>query len=52
MYNIYPQDEPSIDAYTHLLNWLDFYEVLIGRPLQSDDYLFPTIGSNSVIYPE
>ena len=52
MYNIYPQDDPSIDAYTHLLNWLNFYEALIGRPLQPDDHLFPTIGSSGLIHPE
>jgi hypothetical protein len=32
-YNIYPQPKmPEIDMYTHVLNWLEFYEkVLIGR---------------------
>ena len=51
-YNIYPLNEPSIDAYTHLLDWLDFYEVLIGHPLQPDDYLFPTIGVSGILHPE
>lgn len=38
---------PEIDMYTHVLDWLEFYEkVLIGRPLHPDDYIFPTIGAN------
>jgi len=52
MYNIYPQSEPSIDMYTHLLNWLNFYEILIGCPLQPNDYIFPAIGSSGVIHPD
>ncbi|KIM44296.1 hypothetical protein M413DRAFT_25722 [Hebeloma cylindrosporum] len=51
-YNLYPQNEPSIDAYTHLLDWLDLYEVLIGRPLEPDDYIFPTIGAGGVLHPK
>ena len=51
-YNIYPQNETSIDAYTHLLDWLDFYEVLISRPLHPDDYLFPTVGFSGIFHPE
>ncbi|PPR07279.1 hypothetical protein CVT26_012439 [Gymnopilus dilepis] len=47
-YNIYPQpDNPEMDMYTHLLDWLDFYEqFLLGRPLEPEDYLFPTVGAN------
>ena len=38
---------PEIDMYMHLLNWFEFYEeVLLGRPLQPDDYVFPTLGAN------
>jgi integrase len=51
-YNVYRQNEPAIDAYTHLLDWLDHYEFLIGRPLQPNDYLFPTIGAGGVLHPE
>ena len=51
-YNIYPQNDASIDAYTHLLDWLDFYEALISRPLLPDDYLFPTIGFGGIFHPE
>ena len=38
---------PEIDMYTHMLDWLEFYEtVLLGRPLRPEDYVFPTIGAN------
>lgn len=49
-YQIYPQPKtPEIDMYTHLLDWLDFYEnSLLGRPLTDEDYIFPTIGSNGI----
>ena len=37
---------PEFDMYMHLLNWFEFYEELLGRPLQPDDYVFPTLGAN------
>ena len=31
--------------------WLHFYEtVLLGRPLQDDDFIFPTIATNGLVY--
>ncbi|KDR71666.1 hypothetical protein GALMADRAFT_75054 [Galerina marginata CBS 339.88] len=50
LYGVYAQlDKPEVDMYTHLLDWLDFYEqVLLGRPLGPEDYVFPTIGVNGM----
>ncbi|KAF7980054.1 hypothetical protein HWV62_39826 [Athelia sp. TMB] len=49
-YNIYPQpDTPSVDLYKHMLDWLDIYEMFLGRPLQPDDYIFPSLHVNGVI---
>lgn len=49
-YNIYPQPEiPSGDLYEHMLNWLDFYELLLGRDLQPDDHLFPSLSPNGTV---
>jgi len=51
-YNIYPQPHlPSADLYEHMLNWLDFYELLLDRPLQPEDYLFPSISVKGTIEP-
>jgi len=51
-YNIYPQPHlPSADLYSHMLDWLDFYELLLDRPLQPDDYLFPSISTKGTIEP-
>ncbi|KAK6992360.1 hypothetical protein R3P38DRAFT_3373026 [Favolaschia claudopus] len=50
-YNIYGQrDIPAIDMYQHLLTWLPFYELCLGRKLESDDYSFPYIASNGTIH--
>ena len=40
--------------YVHMLKWLDFYETyLLRRPLQANDYLFPTIGANGTsVHPD
>jgi hypothetical protein len=38
--------------YHHLLTWLSFLEVCLGRPLEPDDYIFPYMGVNSVLYPK
>ena len=34
-----------------MLNWLDFYELLLDRPLQPEDYLFPSISVKGTIEP-
>jgi integrase len=38
----------------HMVTWLDFYaKFLLRRPLQPDDYIFPTIGANGVsVHPD
>ena len=54
-YNIYPQPAtPAIDMHMHMVAWLDFYaRFLLKRPLQPNDYIFPTIGANGVsVHPE
>jgi integrase len=54
-YNIYPQPTtPAIDMHMHMIAWLDFYSnFLLKRPLQPDDYIFPTIGANGVsVHPD
>ncbi|KAF9554927.1 hypothetical protein CPC08DRAFT_696122 [Agrocybe pediades] len=47
-YRIYPQtDAPEVDMYRHVLDWLDYYEYfLLGRQLEPEDYIFPTVGAN------
>ncbi|KAF8695767.1 hypothetical protein AX14_001656 [Amanita brunnescens Koide BX004] len=49
-YNIYRQDNPAIDMFTHLRLWLDYLEYAIGRTLQSGDYIFPYIASNGQVH--
>ncbi|KAK7050285.1 hypothetical protein R3P38DRAFT_3606265, partial [Favolaschia claudopus] len=50
-YNIYGQpDLPALDMYQHLLTWLPFYELCLGRKLEPDDYIFPYIASNGTIH--
>ena len=34
-----------------MLNWLDFYNLLLDRPLQPEDYLFPSISVKGTIEP-
>ena len=49
---IYGQpDSPSVDAYEHLLAWLDFYELLLGCKLQPDDYIFPSTSVKGTVDP-
>ncbi|EPQ55680.1 hypothetical protein GLOTRDRAFT_128893 [Gloeophyllum trabeum ATCC 11539] len=51
-YKIYPQPKtPTTDMYTHLLDWFDFYELLLGRALQPEDYAFPFIGTDCKVHP-
>lgn len=37
--------------YTHLLQWLELYEKLLGRKLQPEDQVFPHLSTNGTIYP-
>lgn len=32
-----------------MLNWLDYLELLLGRPLRSDDYIFPQVSVNGTV---
>ncbi|RXW20913.1 hypothetical protein EST38_g4935 [Candolleomyces aberdarensis] len=49
LYYIYSQpDNPAVDTYNHLVQWLNYYEKLKGRPLEPDDYVFPTLSVNHV----
>ncbi|KAF8057462.1 hypothetical protein FPV67DRAFT_1421508 [Lyophyllum atratum] len=52
VYKIFEQDMEEIDLYTHLLRYMDYVERTIGRPLATDDYLFPLISSGGTIYPD
>jgi hypothetical protein len=36
----------AMDMFTHLPHWLKILESELGRPLESDDYIFPLVGSN------
>ncbi|KAF8515619.1 hypothetical protein BU17DRAFT_11829, partial [Hysterangium stoloniferum] len=49
-YQIYEQPENlNINMYFHFLQWLKFSEQFIyHHPLEVDDYIFPTIGSNGI----
>jgi hypothetical protein len=39
--------------YTHLQRWIWFLEEkLLSRRLANDEFIFPTIGSNSIVYPK
>ncbi|KAF5387172.1 hypothetical protein D9615_002091 [Tricholomella constricta] len=51
IYEIYPQDVPEIDMYSHLPRWLKLYAALLGRELEPEDQLFPHISANGTIYP-
>ncbi len=52
-YNIYAQPKrPSICMYTHLTAWIEYMEKVLGRSLQDDDYVFPSMSANGQnIYP-
>jgi hypothetical protein len=52
-YEIYEQPKlPEIDMHHHLLTWVAFLERCLGRKLELDDYIFPYMGVNSVLYPK
>ncbi|KAG1871773.1 hypothetical protein DFJ58DRAFT_722522 [Suillus subalutaceus] len=43
---------PEICMFTHLRAWVSFLEeVLLQRPLQPEEYIFPRVGANGVVYP-
>lgn len=45
-------ESPATDAHYHLTRWLEFQEkYLLKRPLQPDDYIFPTLSAGH-IHPE
>ncbi|TFK70514.1 hypothetical protein BDN72DRAFT_896416 [Pluteus cervinus] len=50
-YHIYEQPEKEIDMYTHLLRWIGFLQIMLGRELNDDDYIFPHISPNGTIQP-
>lgn len=45
-------DIPEINAYTHVLHWIEYYEkVHLGRVLADDEYIFPSMSPAGVINP-
>ncbi|KAF5314787.1 hypothetical protein D9611_007134 [Ephemerocybe angulata] len=51
-YEIYEQpNHREIDMYTHLLRWLKYLSLRLGRPLHREDYIFPYIAPNGVVHP-
>lgn len=52
-YEVYAQPKtPEICMFTHLRAWVSFLEeVLLQRPLQPEEYVFPRVGANGVVYP-
>jgi hypothetical protein len=43
-YDVYKQDEPAIDAYSHLKRWIEFLETEhYHRKLRDDDLVFPPV---------
>ncbi|KAF8514730.1 hypothetical protein BU17DRAFT_52403, partial [Hysterangium stoloniferum] len=53
IYEIYPQPKlPSVDMDQHMRNWISFLESHVyGQILQSEDFLFPSVGSNGIVQP-
>ncbi|KAF8067580.1 hypothetical protein FPV67DRAFT_1561929 [Lyophyllum atratum] len=52
VYEVYAQDVPEIDMYTHLLRWLRVLAALLGRELKPSDHVFPPISPNGSIDPD
>ncbi|KIK34503.1 hypothetical protein CY34DRAFT_17678 [Suillus luteus UH-Slu-Lm8-n1] len=52
-YEVYAQPKtPEICMFTHLRAWVSFLEeVLLQRPLQPEEYIFPRVSANGVVYP-
>ncbi|KAG5220529.1 phosphate system positive regulatory protein [Salix suchowensis] len=36
---------PEIDCYTHFVNWIQYLEFQLQRPIDASDYVFPAIAS-------
>jgi hypothetical protein len=52
-YEIYEQSKiPEIDMHRHFLVWLSFLEKSLDRKLEPNDYIFPYMSTNGVLYPE
>ncbi|KAF8955908.1 hypothetical protein BDZ97DRAFT_1907423 [Flammula alnicola] len=49
VYDIYKQDIPEIDMFTHVIRWKTFLENYLGVPLGPKDCLFPHLAVNGVI---
>ena len=47
-YNVYQQDIPKIDMYTHLPRWINYIEGLLGRHLEPDESIFPYFRPNGI----
>lgn len=47
-YNVYKQDIPEIDMYTHLHCWINYIEKLLGRHLEPDECIFPYFRPNGI----
>ena len=52
-FKLFPQpDLPACDAFHWLKLWISFLETQhYGRPLEPDDFIFPSMGANGVVYP-
>lgn len=51
-YNIYAQDIPEIDMYTHFPRWITYLERCLGCPLQPQDYIFPYFAPKGIAHPD
>jgi hypothetical protein len=52
-YEVYAQPQtPEVCMFTHLRTWVKYLEeVLLRRPLQPDEFIFPRVSANGVVYP-
>ncbi|TRM56753.1 hypothetical protein BD626DRAFT_575290 [Schizophyllum amplum] len=52
-FHIYQQkDAWALDMHTHLLSWLQLLQCRLGRPLEAEDYIFPSLSTNGVVQPK
>lgn len=42
-------ENPEIDCFSHMNNWLSHLQSLLQRPLNPDDYIFPAIASTDCL---
>ncbi|TEB29913.1 hypothetical protein FA13DRAFT_1568818, partial [Coprinellus micaceus] len=48
VYHLYKRaDQPAIDAYSLIKDWISVYTEILGRPLHEGDVLFPTINASA-----